>query len=178
MGESVKNNLFKPSNVVITCSSSGNLTSSLLVYWRDNRLLPSIGNKCLLLSDSWSAHNEMSLYDKVNCQNRHITRLQIPQKTANDLQALDVYYRVLLGYKFLHPKPNRLFFFCPDPNRTRILIPGPEPDRVSYTRTRTRPEYLYPDPNRTGLAIPGPEPDPNTYTRTRTGPDRHIFLKI
>jgi hypothetical protein len=49
--------------------------------------------------------------------------------------------RVLHGYKFLHPKLNRLFFFKP----------GSEPNRHSYTRTRTRtrPEYLYPDPTDT-----------------------------
>jgi hypothetical protein len=28
-------------------------------------------------------------------------------------------YRVLHGYKFLHPNPNRLFFLNPDPNPTR-----------------------------------------------------------
>lgn len=92
MGECVKKNLFEPSNVVITCSSSGKLTSSLVAYWRDHCLLPSIGNKCLLLSDSWSGQNDTSLYDKANCQNKHITRLQIPQKTTSDLQPLDVYY--------------------------------------------------------------------------------------
>jgi hypothetical protein len=52
MGETVKKNLFKPANVVITCSSSGKLTTSLVSYWRDNCLLASIGKKCLLLSDS------------------------------------------------------------------------------------------------------------------------------
>ncbi|CAF3324932.1 unnamed protein product [Rotaria socialis] len=92
LGEGVKNKLFKPSNVVITCSASGKLTSSLVAYWRDNCLLPSIGGKCLLLSDSWSAQNDMSLYDKANCQNKHITRIQTPQKTTSDLQPLDVYY--------------------------------------------------------------------------------------
>jgi hypothetical protein len=92
LGEGVKNKLFKPSNVVITCSASGKLTSSLVAYWRDNCLLPSIGGKCLLLSDSWSAQNDMSLYDKANCQNKHIKRIQIPQKTTSDLQPLDVYY--------------------------------------------------------------------------------------
>ena len=91
-GESVKNKLLKPSNVVITCSASGKLTSSLVAYWRDNCLLPSVGDKCLLLSDKWSAQNNISLYDKSNGQNKHITRNQIPQKTTSDLQPLDVYY--------------------------------------------------------------------------------------
>ena len=34
-GATVKMNLFKPSNVIITCSSSGKLTSSLVSYRRD-----------------------------------------------------------------------------------------------------------------------------------------------
>ncbi len=50
--------------------------------------------------------------------------------------------RDLHGYNFLHPKPNRLFFYArirpdptrmhPDPNRTRIATPGPEPVPVRY----------------------------------------------
>ena len=35
MGEIVKKNLFRPTNVVITCSSSGKLTSSLVTYWKE-----------------------------------------------------------------------------------------------------------------------------------------------
>ena len=92
MGATVKRNLFKLSNVIITCSSSGKLTSSLVSYWRDHCLLPSIGSKCLLFSDSWSAQNNTNLYDKVNCNKKNITRIQIPQKSTNDLQPLDVYY--------------------------------------------------------------------------------------
>ena len=45
MGNIVKRNLFEPKNVVITCSSSGKLTSSLVKYWRDKVLVPSIGKK-------------------------------------------------------------------------------------------------------------------------------------
>ena len=44
MGANVKKKLFKPSNAIITCSSSGKLTSSLVSYWRDHCLLPSIGS--------------------------------------------------------------------------------------------------------------------------------------
>jgi len=40
-------------------------------------------------------------------------------------------HRVLHGYTFFHPKPNRVFLSNPDPNRTRIGAPGPEPTRVS-----------------------------------------------
>ena len=92
IGESVKNRLLKPSNAVITCSASGKLTSSLVAYWHDNCLLSSIGDKCFLLSDSWSSQNDISLYDKANCQNKYITRIQIPQTTTYDLQSLNAYY--------------------------------------------------------------------------------------
>ena len=67
MGDIVKANLFEPANVVITCSSSGKLTSSLVLYWRDHCLVPSIGTKALLLSDSWSGQNDASIYDELKC---------------------------------------------------------------------------------------------------------------
>ncbi len=50
-----------------------------------------------------------------------------------------LYLRVLHGYNFLHPTPNRLFFLCPNPNRTGIIIPGLKLDPDTYTRTQTGP---------------------------------------
>ncbi len=91
MGETVKKNLFKPANVVITCSSSGKLTTSLVSYWRDNCLLPSIGKKCLLLSDSWGGQRDEELYNKKNCGGNDILRLEIPKNTTSDIQPLDSY---------------------------------------------------------------------------------------
>jgi hypothetical protein len=41
MSENIRSHLFKTSNVVITCSSSGKLTTSLVEYWRDHVLLLS-----------------------------------------------------------------------------------------------------------------------------------------
>ena len=53
LGDTVKKNLFALSNIVLTCSKSGKLTSSLIEYWRDNVLAPVIKNKgYLLISDS------------------------------------------------------------------------------------------------------------------------------
>ena len=92
MGEVVKTPLFKPNNVVVTCLSSGKLTSSLVTYWRDNCLLPSIPSKCLLLSDSWSAQSDPKLYDKSMCDGKDIVRLEIPSKTTSDLQPLDTFF--------------------------------------------------------------------------------------
>jgi hypothetical protein len=92
MGETVKKKLFKPSNVVITCSSSGKLTSSLVAYWRDKCLIPSIGGKCLLLSDSWAGQKDEKLYDKKNCNGKEVFRLEIPKRTTSELQPLDCFY--------------------------------------------------------------------------------------
>ena len=52
MGPIVRLSLFETKDVCITCSSSGKLTSSLVLYWRDHCLVPNIGDKSLLLSDS------------------------------------------------------------------------------------------------------------------------------
>ena len=67
MGDIVKANLFEPANVVITCSPSGMLTSSLVLYWRDRCLVPSIRTKALLLSDSWSGQNDAKIYNELKC---------------------------------------------------------------------------------------------------------------
>jgi hypothetical protein len=89
LSENIQRNLFKPSNIVLTCSVSGKLTSSLVKYWRDNVLLPSIGkNKCLLLSDCWGAQGANDIYDKLT----NIKRLEIPKKTTSMIQPLDVYF--------------------------------------------------------------------------------------
>ena len=80
MGDIVKRNLFEPKNVVITCSSSGKLTSSLVKYWRAKVLVPSIGKKALLLSDSWSGQNDESIYHDIKSIKKEIRRIQIPPK--------------------------------------------------------------------------------------------------
>jgi hypothetical protein len=92
MGEIVKKNLFKPTNVVITCSSSGKLTTSLVAYWRDKCLLPYVGRKCLLVSDSWCGQKDLKLYEKKNCNGKNVVRLEIPKKTTSELQPLDCFY--------------------------------------------------------------------------------------
>jgi hypothetical protein len=82
MSENIRSHIFKASNVVITCSSSGKLTTSLVEYWRDHVLLPSLGHrkKFLLISDCWGGQTYgKGLYDHIpGC-----TRLEIPKKTTD-----------------------------------------------------------------------------------------------
>ncbi|CAF1461217.1 unnamed protein product [Adineta ricciae] len=91
LSDNIRLRLFKASNVVITCSSSGKLTTSLVEYWRDHVLLPSLGKhqKFLLISDCWPGQTDgKGLYDHIpGC-----TRLEIPKKTTDQIQPLDVFF--------------------------------------------------------------------------------------
>ena len=89
LGDTVKKNLFAPSNIVLTCSKSGKLTSSLIEYWRDNVLAPVIKNKdYLLILDSWSAQRAVTVYKDFP----NVKRFEIPKKTTGMIQPLDVYF--------------------------------------------------------------------------------------
>lgn len=91
MSDNIRSHLFKTSNVVITCSISGKLTTSLVEYWRDHVLLPSLGKhqKFLLISDCWGGQTYgKGLYDHI----RGRTRREIPKKTTDRIQPLDVFY--------------------------------------------------------------------------------------
>lgn len=90
MGEAVKKCLFQPDNVIITCSKSGKLTSSLVRYWCENCLIPSIDEKCLLLSDSYSGQNDPKIYE--NIRTKSVQRIMIPKNTTCDIQPLDRYF--------------------------------------------------------------------------------------
>ena len=59
LSDNIKKNLFTASNVVITCSKSEKLTTSLVQYWIDNVMKPTIGNqKCLFLSNYWGGQRD------------------------------------------------------------------------------------------------------------------------
>ena len=84
----IKAKLFAASNVVVTCSSSGKLTGSLVEYWRDHVLRPFAPSKCLLISDYWLGQRDLKIYSAVQgCK-----RLEIPAHTTSRIQPLDVYF--------------------------------------------------------------------------------------
>jgi hypothetical protein len=107
LSNNIQQNLFKPNNIVLTCSKSGKLTGSLVQYWFDHVFEPLIGkNKCLLLSDCWGAQGADEIYAKLI----NVKRLEIPKKTTSMIQPLDVYFnrqykliaRKLYDYVRLH----------------------------------------------------------------------------
>ena len=92
LGDTVQRNLFQPKNVIITCSTSGKLTSSLVKYWKDRVLSKSIGRKALILSDLWTGHNDESIDKDLKSIGKTVKRLQIPPKTTSHIQPLDKYF--------------------------------------------------------------------------------------
>ena len=91
MSENIHPYLFKTSNVVIICSSSGKLTTSSVEYWRDHVLLPSPGERerVLLISNRWGGQTDgKGLYDHIpGC-----AILAVPKKTTDKTQPLDVFF--------------------------------------------------------------------------------------
>ena len=84
MSDKINAHLYKADNVVVTCSASGKLTTSLVEYWRDHVLLPSISlsSRSLLLSDSWSGQSDAKgIYKKLKA----LYRLEIPPWYVNAL---------------------------------------------------------------------------------------------
>ena len=56
MSDNIQEKLFNARNIVVTCSKSGKLTSSLVTYWRDHCLIPNLPSRTLLLVDSFPSH--------------------------------------------------------------------------------------------------------------------------
>jgi hypothetical protein len=90
VSENIRLHLLKASDVVVTCSSSGKITTSLVEYWRDHVLLPSLGQrkKVLLISDCWGGHTDgKGLYDHIpGC-----ARVELSKKMTDQIQPLDVF---------------------------------------------------------------------------------------
>ena len=87
MSENIKKDLFRASNVTVTCSKSGKLTSSLVEYWIQNVLKPAVGDeKVLLLLDVWGGQTDPALYSTM----KHLRLEIIPKKTTSMIQPLDL----------------------------------------------------------------------------------------
>ncbi|CAF1257375.1 unnamed protein product [Didymodactylos carnosus] len=88
IGDNVKKNLFHAKNIVLTCSKSGKLTSSLVTYWVNQCLFPNLRSKTLLLVDSSPHQVRPEVYEVL----KRFEYRVIPPKTTSIIQPLDVYY--------------------------------------------------------------------------------------
>ncbi|CAF1391547.1 unnamed protein product [Rotaria sordida] len=117
MGERVRKNLFHANNVVTSCSSSGKLNTSLVQYWINNCLFPSLSHsRTLLLSDSWNEQSEKhGFYDEIRdgmdtdvTERNNILKLQSlthNQLSAPVFTAMIKYAWFKAGYLDVHPGP-------------------------------------------------------------------------
>ena len=123
LNDNIKKDLFTASNVVVTCSKSGKLTTSLVQYWIDSVLKPTIGNqKCLLLSDYWGGPLNETLYADL----KYLKLLEVPIKTTAMIQLCDVYYN--RQYKYWIGKKFFAFF-------SKISWNGRERSRIFHIRS-------------------------------------------
>ncbi|CAF0921229.1 unnamed protein product [Adineta steineri] len=88
ISENLKKKLFKAKNIIVTCSKSGKLTSSLVTYWLDKCLVPNLRSRTLFLLDSLPHQVNPTIYEGLNNFDYRV----IPPKTTAFIQPLDVYY--------------------------------------------------------------------------------------
>ena len=90
-GPIVQNKLFKSENVIVKASTSGKLTSSLVRSWFQEVFLPASTERCMLLLDSWSAHNS-SNFEPILRTKEYLKIETIPARTTGTIQPLDVVF--------------------------------------------------------------------------------------
>lgn len=100
LGPIVQEDLFPASNVSVTCSVSGKLTTSLYEYFLDKIVVPNVDNDFLLMIDSWPGQaNALSYSERfgVNGMPKCTLRI-IPKKCTSICQPLDTTFHRQLKY--------------------------------------------------------------------------------
>ena len=99
-GPIVQKTLFKPTNVYVTASKSGKLTSAHFKTWLEGVCFLKTKQTNVLLLDSWNGHCEQDVRDATPVGKEIIIKM-IPKGTTGQIQSLDVYGfrcgRIMLG---------------------------------------------------------------------------------
>ena len=90
-GPRVQENMFKASNIFVTASTSGKLTSNHVKLWLKEVFFPNVGPQSVLLLDSWSGHCPNIVSETKPDSATDIIFLTIPAGTTGKIQPLDVY---------------------------------------------------------------------------------------
>jgi hypothetical protein len=90
-GPRVQQELFSAPNIYVTASKSGKLTKDHLKVWFERVFFPSVGDKSVLLLDSWTTYNDKAMIKSVTPANKELEILTIPPKTTSLVQPLDKY---------------------------------------------------------------------------------------
>lgn len=102
-GPLVKQDLesYLPSNVTLTCSTSGKLSTSLTEYFLEKQVVPHVTKDFLYIVDSWPGQTNIDTYSKFFGQANdmpEITLKVIPEKCTPLAQPLDTtFHRQLKG---------------------------------------------------------------------------------
>lgn len=83
---------YLPSNVTLTCSTSGKLSTSLTEYFVEKQVVPHVTKDFLYIVDSWPGQTNINIYSKFfgECNDKpEITLKVIPQKCTPLAQPLD-----------------------------------------------------------------------------------------
>jgi hypothetical protein len=64
-GPIIEQELFRPNNIGIVCSSSGKMNKSLVKKFVAQIIKPIINKNFALMLDSWSEHNKSDIYDEI-----------------------------------------------------------------------------------------------------------------
>ena len=95
-GERVKESMFKTSNVIVSCRTSGKLSNSHIMFWVENCLKPIVKDEhFMLILDSWAGHKDNSLYQTFGSK---IALHIIPTRTTATTQPLDVFFNYWWKY--------------------------------------------------------------------------------
>ena len=159
MSDKIKAHLYNADNVVITCSTSDKLTNSLVEYWRDHVLIPSISlsSGSLLLSDSWSGQSDAKgIYKKI----KGLYRREIPPKTTPKIQpaTLKLVFPTRKKCSTLknHKKCSYIMLECEGENDNRddahsqphtLSHPHPQPHTLPQRHTLPHPHTHPPSPS-------------------------------
>jgi hypothetical protein len=76
-------------NIYVTASKSGKLTKEHFRLWFKEVFFPNVGNKSVLIVDSWTTYNYKALIKSVTPSNKELEILTIPPKTTALVQPLE-----------------------------------------------------------------------------------------
>lgn len=95
VSDDVWDEMLKPSNLLITMTSSGKMGKNELSAFISKVVDPNVGPRSLALFDSWSSFKDNDLIQKNMSAGKHLEVMLIPEGTTSKIQPLDVF-----GFRF------------------------------------------------------------------------------
>jgi hypothetical protein len=90
-GPRVMQTLFTAPNIYVRSSKSGKLTKEELKIWFTEVFFPAVGERSVLLLDSWTTYKDKAMIKSVTPADKELEILTIPPNTTSMVQPLDKY---------------------------------------------------------------------------------------